>query len=153
MFVWSSCNCLHKVSGVFYARFPGALNVENISSELKGVTEWRQLGTQLGLQPDKLREIENEHPTDIERCKVEAVNIWLRSTPGASWRHIVTALREVGEITTAERIELKHVKGSRGMTIHDTTESHGRVTCVRYSLVEQIAPIRLLTARSLNLVY
>ena len=105
--------------------------MENISTEMKGVAEshaeWRQLGTQLGLQPDKLREIENENPTDIERRKVEVVDIWRRSTPGASWRHIVTALREIGEMSTAKRVELKYVEGP---TIQDTTESHGIVTTV-----------------------
>jgi len=43
------------------------------------------------------------------------VDVWLQSTPGASWRHIVTALTEMGNLSTAERIELKYVKGTRGM--------------------------------------
>ena len=98
----------------------GALNVKNLSSELKLIADWHQLGIRLGLLPGQLRQIEKEHPGDIERRKVEVVDLWLQSTPGASWRHIVTALREMGELTTAERIELKYVKGARGMTIRRT---------------------------------
>ena len=82
----------------------GTLNVKNLSSELKLVADWHQLGIKLGLPPAQLRQIEREYPGDIERRKVEVVDLWLQSTPGASWRHIVTALRELGDVTTAERI-------------------------------------------------
>ena len=71
----------------------------------------------MGLQPSRLHLIEQEVPTDIDRRKIEVVDVWLQSTPDASWRHIVMALREMGVMTTAERIELKYVKGARGMTI------------------------------------
>ena len=91
--------------------------MKNLSSELKSVDDWHQLGIRLGLLPPRLRQIEREHPVDIERRKVEVVDLWLQHIPGASWRHIVTALREMGDLTTAERIELKYVKGARGMTI------------------------------------
>ena len=91
--------------------------MKNLSSELSTVSKWYQLGIRLGLQPSQLHQIEQEVPTDIDRRKVEVVNVWLQSTPGASWRHIVTALRELRDLTTAERIELKYVKGARGMTI------------------------------------
>ena len=108
--------CLHKVSSVENT-LSGALNVKNLSSELSTVSKWYQLGIRLGLQPSQLRQIEQEVPTDIDRRKTEVVDLWLQSTPGASWRHIVTALREMGDLTTAERIELKYVKGTRGRTI------------------------------------
>ena len=91
--------------------------MKNLSSELTLVADWHQLGIKLGLPPAQLRKIEREHPSDIERRKVEVFDLWLQSTPGASWRHIVTALREMGDVTIAERIELKYVKGTRGMTV------------------------------------
>ena len=92
--------------------------MKNLSSELSTVSKWYQLGIKLGLQPSQLRQIEQEVPTDIEsidRRRIEVVDLWLQSTPGASWRHIVAALREMGELTTAERIEWKYVKGPRGI--------------------------------------
>jgi len=91
--------------------------VKNLSSELTLVADWYQLGIKLGLVPAKLHQIEKDHPGDTERCKVEVVDVWLQSTPGASWKHIVIALTEMGNLSTAERIELKYVKGTRGMTI------------------------------------
>ena len=95
--------------------------MKNLSSELKLVADWHQLGIKLGLLPAQLRQIEREHPGDIERRKVEVVDLWLHSTPGASWRHIVTALREMGDLSAAERIELKYDKGGRGMTMQCNT--------------------------------
>ena len=92
----------------------GTLNVKTLSSELSKVFKWYQLGIKLGLEPSQLHQIEQEVPTDIDRRKIEVVDLWLQNTPGASWRHVVTALREMGDHTTAERMELKFVKGGRG---------------------------------------
>ena len=94
----------------------GALIMKNLSLELSTVSRWYQLGIQLGLQPSQLHQIEKAFPTEIDRCKIKMVDLWLQSTPGASWRHVITALRELGNRTAAERIELKYVKGGRGMT-------------------------------------
>ena len=100
---------LHVVPVLFFSfPLPGALNVKTLSQELKSVTDWHQLGIKLGLQHAKLCQIEKEHPRDIERCKVEVVVVWLQSTPGASWRHIVTALTEMGDLSTARIIERKY---------------------------------------------
>ena len=90
--------------------------MKNLSTELSTISRWYQLGIKLGLQPSQLHQIEQEVPTDIDRRKIEVVDIWLQSAPDASWRHIITTLREMGDVTTAERIELKYVKGARGMT-------------------------------------
>ena len=90
--------------------------MKNLSSELSTVSKWYQLGIRLGLQPSRLRQIEQEVPTDIDRRKIEVVDLWLQSTPAASWKHFVTVLREMGDVTTAERIELKYITGPRGMS-------------------------------------
>jgi len=71
----------------------------------------------LGLQPSQLHQIEQAFPTDIGRRKIEMVDVWLQNNPGASWGHILTALREMGDLTTAERIELKYGRGASGTTI------------------------------------
>lgn len=78
-----------------------------LSCELQSVSNWYVLGIRLGLEPYQLNQIE-EKTTDIERRKIEMYDLWLRTTPGASWSHIVTALREMEEITTAERIQQKY---------------------------------------------
>ena len=91
--------------------------MKNLSSELSGVSKWYQLGIKLGLQPSQLHQIEQEVPTDIDRRKTEVVDLWMQNTPGASWRHVVTALKEMGDLATAKRIELKYVRGAQGRTI------------------------------------
>lgn len=88
------------------------MNVQKLSNELSSVSNWYQLGIKLGLQPYQLRQIEKEHPAEIERCKVEMLDLWQRNNPGATWRHIVTALKEMGELTAAERIQMNYVKGA-----------------------------------------
>ena len=111
----------------------GSLNVKNISSELSAVSRWHQLGIKLGLQPSQLREIEHEFPTDIDRRKVEVVDLWLQNTPGASWRHIITALKEIGDPFTAEGIEMKYVK-VKGMTTDLFSLTGDKQTGTRLSL-------------------
>ena len=105
-------NCLFECP----THISGALNVKNLSSELS-LVNWHQLGIKLGLQPAQLSQIESQHPVDIERRRVDVFVFWLKGNPGASWRHIVTALRKMGELSTAEKIELKYVKGERGTII------------------------------------
>ena len=91
--------------------------MKNLSSELSTVSRWYQLWINLGLQPSQLRQIEQQFLRDSDRCKIEVVDLWLQSTPGASWRHVITALREMGDMRTAETIEMKYVQGARGITI------------------------------------
>ena len=69
------------------------------------MSNWYQLGIKLGLKPYQLKQIEEKTTTDIEHRKIEMYDLWLRTTPEASWNHIVTALREMEEKTTAERIQ------------------------------------------------
>jgi len=82
----------------------------------------------LGLQPAQLRQIEIQYPVDIERRRVEVLDLWLQGDPGASWRHIVTVLREMGDKATAERIEQKYAKGGRGMTVQHSMTTDNCIT-------------------------
>ena len=104
--------CLHNISNTI-----SGLNVKNLSLELSMVSEWYALGFQLGLSLFQLNQIKQHFPRDIDCCITEVVDLWLRSTPWASWRDIITALRRMGDLTAAERIESKYVRRARGMTI------------------------------------
>ena len=94
-------------STILHLYFTATLSVQLLSCELQSVSNWYQLGIKLGLEPYQLNQIE-EKTTDIERRKIEMYDLWLRRTPGHSWSHIATALREMEEITTAERIQQKY---------------------------------------------
>ena len=95
-----------------------ALKVEDLSSELKAVTDWHQLGSCLGLPTHELKQIERDYQGN-ERRKQEMLDLWLRRKPDAGWRDVVSALRKMEENAVAERIRQKYVRGG---------ESTGRFT-------------------------
>ena len=92
---------------LFFGLPLGTPSIKDLSSELHSVSNWHQLSIKLGLQPYKLCQIEEE-TKDVERQKVEILDLWRQSTLGASWKMLATALREMGERRTAIRIEEKY---------------------------------------------
>ena len=65
-----------------------------VLSFLNNVTNWFVLGIHLGVKRHKLKQIEVQHPQDIERCKLEMVALWRQSDPTASWPKLKEALRK-----------------------------------------------------------
>ena len=86
------------------------LKIGDLSSELKTVTDWYQLGIYLGLQPYKLIQIERDHHGN-ERRKQKMLDLWLRRKPDAGWRDVVSALEEMEENRAAESIRRNYVRG------------------------------------------
>ena len=84
--------------------------VRDLSSELKPVTDWYQLGIHLGLQTYELIQIERDHHGN-ERRKQEMLNLWLRRKPDAGWRDVVSALQQMEENRVAESICQNYVRG------------------------------------------
>ena len=76
------------------------LTLREVGNELREVTEWYQLGLQLGVTPFKLREIERDYPQDTQRRKSEIHDWWLRNAPEASWEKLAQALEAMGGHTT-----------------------------------------------------
>ena len=72
------------------------------------------MGVQLGLDLSRLKDIE-QTTGDSQRHRLEMVELWLQSTPGASWEDLVEALRGIDELVQAERINSKYIKRQRGM--------------------------------------
>ena len=65
---------------------------------VSNVTDWHGLGRRLGLTMSQLRGIELTHRVDgLERMMAEMFDVWLKSSPNASWADLVTALRSMGE--------------------------------------------------------
>ena len=84
--------------------------VGNILSELKTVTDWFQLGTNLGLEPYELKQIERDYQGN-ERRKQEMLDLWLRRIPNTGWKDVVSALQQMEENTVAEKIHQKYIGG------------------------------------------
>ena len=74
------------------------LTLLEVQNELGDVTaaDWFQLGVQLGIKAAKLREIEKDHPGDVQRCKTEVLDWWLQNTPSVSWEKLADALHKTG---------------------------------------------------------
>ena len=91
----------------------GVLNISNLSSELRTVTDWYQLGINLGLQTHELRGIKHDYQ-EKELQKHEMLDLWLRRKPDAAWEDVACALQQMGENRVAETIFQKYItEGSK----------------------------------------
>ena len=87
------------------------LNVKNLSTELKTITNWYQLGLYLNLQTHDLSKIQQDHAHHgNDRQMMEMLALWLRRTPNATWGDVVNALQQMGENRVAENIRQKHLR-------------------------------------------
>ena len=84
--------------------------LKEIQNELGEVTEWHQLGLELGVPHAKLKEIENDYPQN-QRRKVEVLDWWCRNTAEVSWIKLAKAVEEMGYILLAERLRRKTSQG------------------------------------------
>jgi len=94
-----------------------SLDIRTLTHELKDVTEWFQLGGQLGVRHDKLKQIEQDCGRETERCKTEMLNRWLQSDPEASWNKVVEAVQRMDRVVLAQQLQRKYIhQPSRGET-------------------------------------
>ena len=87
-------------------------NAGYISSELKTVTKWHQLGINLGLQTYELERIEKDYQGN-ERRQLQMLELWLQRSPTTPWGDLASALQQMGQNTVAEGIRQKHIRGRR----------------------------------------
>ena len=81
-------------------------------SAVRNVSDWHQLGVKLGLEMSQLREIEQSyHVEGVSRMKSEMLDLWLRSTPSATWEELVIVLREMGESVVAGEVAVSYCGG------------------------------------------
>ena len=66
-------------------------SILNILDSLVDVTNWGDLGVQLGLKPARLKALE-EYPEDQQ--KVKMILQWLKADPDASWEKLLAALKK-----------------------------------------------------------
>ena len=71
--------------------------------------KWHYLGIELldSNDVEELDTIEAEHPSDLNKCCIKMLNLWLKKQPTASWNQLIEALRQPGiELSTlANKIE------------------------------------------------
>ena len=62
----------------------------------------------MGLRPATLREIQRNYPLDTERCRNEALDIWLCSAPEISWETLAQAVQRLGRYDSlAQKLKRK----------------------------------------------
>ena len=78
-----------------------------IMMELLEVSDWELLGIYLGVSPSTLHNVKREN-TRVESMKYNMLAEWLKSTPEASWKDVVSALTVMKEICVAKIIKEKY---------------------------------------------
>lgn len=85
------------------------LKLVDLVNELHEVTDWVQLGLQLGIPYHELEKIEIDTFHKCERGKTDMLAKWLaRFGSKASWTDIVAALVKIGRRDLAERLGAKY---------------------------------------------
>ena len=74
------------------------------------VTEWYELGLQLGVEDAELEVIEKSNRGDFKACRRNMFRAWLRITPNPSYQQLVEALVAVGEAKAADFLCKKYGK-------------------------------------------
>ena len=86
------------------------LNAGYLSSELKTVTDWHQLGINLGLETYELERIEKDYQGN-ERRKLQMLERWLQRSPTTPWEDLASSLQKMGQNRVAEGIRQKYIEG------------------------------------------
>ena len=73
------------------------------------VTDWYELGLQLGVEDTKLEEIEMDNRGDLKACRRNMFRAWLKVTPSPSYKQLAEALMAVGEVKEAQLLHKKYI--------------------------------------------
>ena len=81
----------------------------DVANALSAVTDWFELGQQLGIAYDNLEAIQIDLDRyGIKRQRSKMVHTWLQRDPAASWSKLCAALENMGEKSAAVGIKAKH---------------------------------------------
>ena len=86
------------------------LKLKRVVTAVKDVTEWYDLGLQLGLPDSTLRLIADNH--DVKGRTRSMLSEWLQYDPGASWEKLAGALTTIGKNVVAANIRSQFVRAA-----------------------------------------
>ena len=79
--------------------------MKHLVTACKRVSDWHTLGIQLDLTTSQLNNIDvTYHAHGVDRLKTEMFDVWLKSSPDASWTNLITALRAMGLDSVASNV-------------------------------------------------
>ena len=70
---------------------------------LRSISDWLELGLELGMEYSVLDSIDKDKGGDVEKCKAAMLHTWL-GTGKATKDSLVDALREMGEDSIADKL-------------------------------------------------
>ena len=99
---------------LFSTPLESGLELKNLTNELANVTsKYYEIGIQLGIDEEKLKQIESDHKDNIKRRFSEMLSCWSKGNgDGApSWNSLVSALesKSVGEKTLAATLRKQYI--------------------------------------------
>ena len=83
------------------------LTLKKLLKALADVSDWRTLGINLEVNYATLNKIERDYPKSVHQMS-QMLYTWLSANTGATWEHIVTALREMNLNNIAKNIEAEY---------------------------------------------
>ena len=87
------------------------LTTENLMEVVQGVEgRWEDLANELIVRDEKRAEIKTLHHTDVISME-EVVKEYVKYTPHHSWRHVASALQEMGLHQQADTVTTKYIRG------------------------------------------
>lgn len=92
-----------KAYELIYAKyFIAASSLElNAPEVLANVSDWKKLGQQLNIRPEKIHQLER-CGGDTEHCREEVVSIWLKEDKEASWQKLCRVLEQMNCIAEVQ---------------------------------------------------
>ena len=83
--------------------------IELLTQELNKVPKWQTLGTNLGMAPCEITEIEQDHPGDTARRRTAMLDKWLKKHENPSWISIIEGLEKMSEMSLAKHLRNVYV--------------------------------------------
>lgn len=77
--------------------------MRQISRALKDFSQWKELGTELGISPAKMNIIENDN-SDTRNKKLALIEIWFNKDDNVCWEVLVSALKVMDEVKLAKKV-------------------------------------------------
>ena len=88
------------------------MELRDIQNELGDVTDWYQLGVQLGIKIANLDQIQMNSPRNAQQCKTKVLDFWLQNATECSWMKLAEAVEAMGEYAVlAEKLRKKTSQG------------------------------------------
>ena len=88
------------------------MELRDIQNELRDVTDWYQLGVQLGIKTANLDEIRVNNPHNAQQCKTKVLDFWLQNATECSWVKLAEAVEAMaGYAVLAEKLRKKTSQG------------------------------------------